>query len=390
MPGAPLPENEIARLRALQQCRILDTAPESAFDDIAKLAAFICQTPIALVSLVDAERQWFKARVGLTITETDRTLAFCSYTILQNDVLIVPDALSDPRFTDNPLVRSKPFIRFYAGIPLITVDGLPLGSLCVIDYVPRTLNPQQIQALKTLSQQVIKQLELRRYSAELERDSITRKRLWSNDKKLQGVKVGFGLALSLFFGMGTLIYQQVTGLSQSAQLTIQTQSTLTHLQHVLADVQATELSQQRFVSFGQEQDLQSYYTAIAHLHLELQILKSQAQYNFEQQQWLDRLQQRLAWAVAETKGVIIWRQQHTAAPTSIPLTANPFQELEREVRDRINQIETIYLTEPYLGQVNIDTQPVVIKLASLLVFSFIALAIIFYFTLQILKQRQQI
>jgi PAS domain S-box-containing protein len=162
MASARPPENEVARLEALQRYAVLDTPPEAAFDEITELVAYVCGTASALISLVDEKRQWFKARAEFTGTETPRELAFCAFTILQRDVLEVRDAAADPRFADNALVTGEPHIRFYAGAPLITSDGFALGSVAAIDYVPRQLDDAQKRALVVLSHQVVAQLELRR------------------------------------------------------------------------------------------------------------------------------------------------------------------------------------------------------------------------------------
>jgi len=156
------PANEEARIIALDKYAILDTDPEQSFDDLTLLASFVCKTPIALISLVDEDRQWFKSRVGMAASETSRDIAFCSTAILQSDIFVVPDALMDDRFRDNPLVVSDPHIRFYAGAPLINEDGYALGTLCVVDRTPRELAPEQREALKALSRLVLAQLEFRR------------------------------------------------------------------------------------------------------------------------------------------------------------------------------------------------------------------------------------
>jgi len=164
---APIPTNEKKRLNVLWQYEVLDTVPEEVFDDLTELAARICEAPIALITLVDEKRQWFKSKVGISINETSRDVSFCGHAILQSDLFIVPDATRDERFSHNPLVTTEPRIRFYAGAPLVTPDGHALGSLCVIDKVPRQLNNDQKQALRVLARHVMTQLELRRHSHEL-------------------------------------------------------------------------------------------------------------------------------------------------------------------------------------------------------------------------------
>ena len=153
--------DETARLAALRRYRILDTEPEQAFDDLTLLAAQICETPIALITLLDEKRQWFKSRLGTSATETARSVAFCAHTIQQDDMFVVPDTLADERFRENPLVVGEPRVRFYIGAPLVTHDGHALGSLCVLDRVPRTLTAEQQAALDALRRQAVAQLELR-------------------------------------------------------------------------------------------------------------------------------------------------------------------------------------------------------------------------------------
>jgi GAF domain-containing protein len=174
MQSAPLPANESDRLDALKRYEVLDTPDEVDFDDFTWLASQICGTPIALISLIDATRQWFKSRVGLEARETPRERAFCGHTILGTKILEVPDALQDVRFHDNPLVTGAPDIRFYAGTPLTTHDGFNLGSLCVIDRAPRHLSDLQRESLVRLGRQVVMQLELRlaRRQLQLKLDEI--------------------------------------------------------------------------------------------------------------------------------------------------------------------------------------------------------------------------
>ncbi|WP_414662499.1 hybrid sensor histidine kinase/response regulator [Horticoccus sp. 23ND18S-11] len=159
---AAKPANESSRVAALRRYEILDTAPDQAFDDLVFLASEICQAPAAMVTLIDENRQWFKARLGLDLSETSRDLAFCAHSILQGDqVFEVPDASEDPRFADHPAVVDGPRFRFYAGAPLVDPDGHALGTVCVMDHVPRTLPPEKREALRALSRRAVAQLELR-------------------------------------------------------------------------------------------------------------------------------------------------------------------------------------------------------------------------------------
>ena len=172
--------DEKRRLAALGQYQILDPPPEPVFDDITRLAAWTCQAPVALVSLVASTRLWFKSRCGLEVEETPRDASFCAHAILGRELFVVPDTHEDPRFAGNPLVEEPPHVRFYAGAPLCTPEGYALGTLCVIDYRPRTLTSTQERSLVILSHQVSRELELRRSLHLLDRERERSDRLLRN------------------------------------------------------------------------------------------------------------------------------------------------------------------------------------------------------------------
>lgn len=166
--------NESARLQVLAEYQILDTAAEQIYDDITNIAAFVANTPIALISLVDDHRQWFKSQVGLTVNQTPRAHAFCAHAIAEPErPMLITDATTDPRFADNPLVTSDPHIRFYYGVPLCTPEHLGLGTLCVIDRVARTLNDKQMSALQALARVAMTQIEARRHAALLNEAALS-------------------------------------------------------------------------------------------------------------------------------------------------------------------------------------------------------------------------
>jgi signal transduction histidine kinase len=162
LPCAAKPPSEALRLQALRSYGILDTPREAAFEDITRLASIICQTPIALISLVDAERQWFKSELGMGERETPLFKSMCAHALLDSDVLVVPDTREDVRFSRNPLVTGEAPLHFYAGAVLKTSEGLPLGTVCVLDRQPRQLSAEQVDALRALARQTMAQLELRR------------------------------------------------------------------------------------------------------------------------------------------------------------------------------------------------------------------------------------
>lgn len=168
MQSADFPKNEAERLAALKELNILDTLEEQAYDDLTALAATICGTPIALVSLLDSERQWFKSHHGLDATETPREFAFCGHAILQDETFYIPNSDEDERFKDNPLVTGAPHVKFYAGQPLYVKDKYKVGTLCVIDNEARELSEEQLNALKALARQVESQLDLRLKVKELQ------------------------------------------------------------------------------------------------------------------------------------------------------------------------------------------------------------------------------
>lgn len=155
---APIPDNDDDRLAALYELLILDTPPEARFDKIISFAVNEFEVPIALISLLDRERQWFKSQIGLTVCETGRDVSFCSHAILKSDIMVVPDASQDLRFADNPLVVGSPWVRFYAGAPLILPSGMALGTLCIIDTKPRPIDEIELAILSTLRDLVVLEL----------------------------------------------------------------------------------------------------------------------------------------------------------------------------------------------------------------------------------------
>ncbi len=310
MSPAPKPANESARLASLQECKILDTIPEQGFDDITGLAAYICQTPIALVSLIDRDRQWFKSKVGLAATETSRDLAFCAHAILQSGVFIVPDTHADERFADNPLVTGDPHIRFYAGVPLISIEGCSYGTLCVIDRVPRQLTPEQINALKSLGRQATHLLDLRRNLADLDRTALKRKSTKSKNQKgfLSKIAVGIGLASSIMAVISFITYRNLTNLANSS-LTVRDQHDIVEqIDNVLQELREIDTIRHRYVLSGREEELKGYREIVTEVNQDIKNLSQNQEVNGYLQEIISPLAKLVSGIDAETQEIVALRK----------------------------------------------------------------------------------
>ncbi|MFN6564622.1 MAG: GAF domain-containing protein [Nostoc sp. ChiSLP01] len=378
---APLPDNEAQRIETLLQYKILDTPPEAAFDDLTCLASYICQTPIALISLIDINRQWFKAKVGLDVPETHRDQAFCGYAILQPDVLVVPDATNDERFAANPLVTSNPRIRFYAGVPLTNAEGYALGTLCVIDYVPRKLTPEQIEALRTLGRQVMKQLELRRNLANLV--LVANKGKQSNKVRKQFFKriaAGFVLASAILVVISAVSYQNTKVSTNNRSIIKNINKKINSLEKLLSQTKDAETGQRGYILTEKEIYLKAYQEALANVDIEITKLKNLTAGQAKEQKQIARLESLVAAKVTQLKQTISLRQNQGLQAALQGLLTNDGQNLMNDIHKTVHGIENQEKgRRQQLSQVTKAwTRQTTLTIAIAICLSFFIMAVVYY------------
>ncbi|MCC5633118.1 response regulator [Nostoc sphaeroides CHAB 2801] len=379
---APLPDNETQRIASLLEYKILDTRSEAAFDDLTRLASYICGTPIALISLVDSDRQWFKSKVGLDALQTPRDIAFCAHAILQPEVFVVPDATVDERFATNPLVTSDPNVRFYAGVPLTNPEGYALGTLCVIDSVPRNLSPEQVEALRIIGRQVIKQLEIRRTLASLVLANETRKQAQKGGKQFfKRIAGGFGLASAILVLIGVVSYQNTRILINTNNQVQKTQNKINKLEELLSQMKDAETGQRGYILTGQETYLEPYQAVIGNIDPKIVELKDLIADEPSQQKQFATLESLIGAKLAILKQTISLRQNQGFEAALQVIKTNQRKHLMDDIRKIIHEIENQdrRLLKQQSQAAKASTKNTVLTLAFAICLSFLILAIVYYF-----------
>ncbi|MHC5737503.1 response regulator [Nostoc sp.] len=388
---APLPDNETQRIESLLEYKILDTPSETAFDDLTRLASYICGTPIGLISLIDSDRQWFKSKVGLDALETPRDLAFCAHAIMQPEVFVVPDATVDERFATNPLVTSDPNVRFYAGVPLTNPEGYALGTLCVIDHVPRNLSPEQLEALRILGRQVIKQLEMRRTLASLVLASDTRKQVQKGRKQFfKRVAGGFGLASAILVLIGVISYQNTRILIDTSNQVQKTQEKINKLEELLSEIKDAETGQRGYILTGQENYLEPYQAVVGNIDQKIVELRNLITDQPNQQKQFATLEPLIAAKLAILKQTIYLRQNQGFEAALQVIQTNQGKHLMDDIRKIIKEIENEDrgLLKQQSQAAKTSANNTVLTLVFAICLSFLILSIVYYFISREVRERK--
>ncbi|MBD1924254.1 CHASE3 domain-containing protein [Microcoleus sp. FACHB-831] len=388
-----LPDNEIDRIEALLQYKILDTAPEESFDDLTRLASYICETPIALISLIDTKRQWIKSKVGLDLVETPRDDAFCAHTILQSDVFIVPDALADERFATNPLVTSEPYIRFYAGIPVITPDGHALGALCAIDRVPRELSPKQLEALRTIARRVTQQLELRHNLESLKLAPTNEYKLAEKTRRKFFKKIagGFGLTSTILVLIATVSYHSIREVINTSKQVAQTQKKITKLEELLSYMKDAETGQRGYIITGKNYYLEPYEVAVENVERQIDELRKLTADNPKHQQQIDILVPLIAAKSSELKQTIELRSTKGFEAALQVVLSDRGKSLMDNIRYTIREMENeeARLLNQRAAIAQTSARNTIVIVSAGIILTFVILALVYYLIYREMTDRKR-
>ncbi len=387
----PIPKNEAARLKNLRQYQIIDTPSEKVYDDITRLAASICHTPIAIISLIGGNRQWFKSIVGLEIRETSREIAFCAYTILQEEIFIIPDTAKDKRFAHNSLVTSEPFLRFYAGVPLITAQNYALGSLEVFDYVPRQLKVQQLESLKALARQVVKLIELRSNLSKL--DNLFKRQQRHKERRpfFKKVAAGLGLASVIIASAGFLAHPSLNDTVKNTHGQIKHYKIVDALEDINLQLQRAAIAKYRYINSPPLQYLEPYYNVKQSVKQEVTQLKSQIADNPAEQERLAILDQLINQELIEVENAINLRKQGFDIATQSLITGQ-----SKYISDRLDAtIQEMEAAENRSLQNNsrslqATTNNFTVIFSTGILLNFLVLAIVYYFIKREINERHRV
>jgi PAS domain S-box-containing protein len=386
-------DNEAQRIEALLQYKILDTPAEAAFDDLTQLASYICGTPVALINLVDRDRLWIKSNTGLgSLQEVPRDTAFCAYTILQPDVLMIPNTAIDARFATNPLVTSDPKFRFYTGVPLQNPEGHVLGTLCTLDYVPRELTVEQLEALRLIGRQVVKQLEMRRNLANLTLVTASDRRKQKTHKQFfKKIAGGFCITSFILIAVGLVSYRSITKLIDVNQQVQNSEKKINSLEEVFSQLKDAETGQRGYLITADANYLAPYSLVRLEINRDIQILKNLTADSPNYQQQLDLLEPLVAQKLAELKKTIdLRREKGFEAALQVVKTNQGKQIMDdiRQIISRMEKEEQSFLVQ-HLAAAQTSARNTILVLAIALLSILMILAAVYYLIYSEFTERKQ-